>query len=115
MMFDLFAEHRHFGVVEFSAWLAIHQLGNQHLATIMFDMRFVEDVVLDLAAKCRIENLLLNHRVNDEFGADLLAKLSLRSLPFAFSNCSNRSSTSRWSCFNRAMASGFLEIGRAHV
>src|SRR3546814_6846631 len=79
MMFDLFAEHRHFGVVEFSAWLAIHQLGNQHLATIMFDMRFVEDVVLDLAAKCRIENLLLNHRVNDEFGADLLAKLFLRS------------------------------------
>src|SRR3546814_8353316 len=55
MMFDLFAEHRHFGFVEFSAWLAIHQLGNQHLATIMFDMRFVEDVVLDLAAKCRIE------------------------------------------------------------
>src|SRR3546814_6260192 len=77
MMFDLFAEHRHFGFVEFSAWLAIHQLGNQHLATIMFDMRFVEDVVLDLAAKCRIENLLLNHRVNDEFGADLLAKLFL--------------------------------------
>src|SRR3546814_6183528 len=75
MMFDLFAEHRHFGVVEFSAGLAIHQLRNQHLATVMFDMRFVEDVVLNLAPKCWIENLLLNHRVNDEFGADLLAKL----------------------------------------
>src|SRR3546814_3328815 len=77
MMFDLFAEHRHFGVVEFSAGLAIHQLRNQHLATVMFDMRFVEDVVLNLAPKCWIENLLLNHRVNDEFGADLLAKLFL--------------------------------------
>src|SRR3546814_1662789 len=66
MMFDLFAEHRHFGVVEFSAGLAIHQLRNQHLATVMFDMRFVEDVVLNLAPKCWIEHLLLNHRVNDD-------------------------------------------------
>src|SRR3546814_4771687 len=63
MMFDLFAEHRHFGVVEFSAGLAIHQLRNQHLATVMFDMRFVEDVVLNLAPKCWIENLLLRQTV----------------------------------------------------
>ena len=95
MMLDHLGEHRDLGVVELVPWGALSHLGDQDLGAVMLDIGLVLEVVFDGFLARRIEDLLLDRGVHREFGADLLRKLLLRLLSFAFSNCSNRSSTLR--------------------
>ena len=64
VMLDQLREHRDLRVVEFLVGLAV-ELGDQHLGAVMLDIGFVEQVVvLDLALAGRIEDLLLDRRVD---------------------------------------------------
>src|SRR6185437_6721531 len=64
--------HRDLGVVELVVGIAGEELGDQHLRAVVLDIGLVDRVVLHLPGAGRIEDLLLDDRVDAELGADLL-------------------------------------------
>src|SRR3546814_167182 len=80
VMLDLLLQNQHLGVIIFLIGLGLLKLQNQRLGRIMLDIGLVQIILLDLAAKRRIENLFLYTGVDIQLGAyfmdDLLLFLS---------------------------------------
>jgi hypothetical protein len=87
MMLDLFAENLHLGVVKVLVRRAGLNVVDQHLGAVMLDDGFIEQIVLDLAADGRIENLLLDHGMDLQLGADLPRQLLLARRTFRLGEC----------------------------
>ena len=79
-MLDLFAQHRHLGVVERLFRSRILELRDQVLGAAVLDFGLVEELLQFLVAgrtQCRIEDLFLDLRVDDQLAADHLDQLGL--------------------------------------
>src|SRR6185369_14476460 len=72
MMLDLFGEDFDLSIIEFGIRRARQQLGDQHLCPVMFDIGFVNQIVLDLSRAGRIQNLFHDQGVNAKLGTYLL-------------------------------------------
>lgn len=72
----------------------------------MFDLRFIEIVVLDArGAARRIEDFFLQACMDDQLSADLPRDLFLLLIIIACSNLLNKPSALRWSCASIPIAS----------
>ena len=77
VMLDHLGKDRDLGVVEFVLGVALGDLGDQHLGAVVLDIGLVLEIVLHGLLAGRIEDFLLDRRVDRELGADLLRQLLL--------------------------------------
>jgi hypothetical protein len=77
VMFDVFAEDLHFGVVKIIARFHRFNFGDQLLRAVMLDLRFVEHVVFDVPPLFCIENLFFDFGVDLQSERNLIEELEL--------------------------------------
>ena len=74
MMLDLFRQYLDLRIIIFSIGRTGRDIIHEHLGAVMLDIGLVERVIFDLSTKSRVENLLLDHRMDLEFGAYFLCQ-----------------------------------------
>jgi hypothetical protein len=96
MVLDLFLQHLHLGVEIFVVTTLVgDDFSNQQLGRVVLDVAFLKLLVLDRSFAGRIENLLLNLRMDAEFKADLVGKLLLAAIALCLFKLLEQFSTSR--------------------